>query len=106
MSFINLLDDEIQKHEKIEIPKGNKITLEYFIYYLQDKPQNNAILNFIKLLNDFKETYEYQLLDKKYKNEIEKIINEWSNFSSEDVNSPEVYVLKLKNIKRKFVDFL
>lgn len=106
MSFINLLDDEIKKHEEIELPKGNVVPLEYFIYYGGGNPQNNVVLNFIKLLNDFKETSEYQLLDNKYKHEINKIINEWSNFSSEEVSSPEIYISRLKDIKRTFVDYL
>lgn len=106
LSFINLLENEIKKHEKIENKEGNKSTLEYFIYYVSDKPQNNAILDFIKLLNDFKETSEYQFLDKKHKNEINNIIEVWSSFSSEDVSSPEIYILKLKDIRRTFVDYL
>lgn len=105
-SFINLLEKEIKKHEGIELPKDNVVPLEYYIYYGRNNPQNNAILNFIKILNDFKETSEYQLLDKKYKKQINKIIKEWSNFSSDDVNSPEIYIEKLKDIKRTFVDFL
>ncbi|WP_304094560.1 hypothetical protein, partial [Methanobrevibacter ruminantium] len=96
----------IKKHEKIENKEGNKSTLEYFIYYVSDKPQNNAILDFIKLLNDFKETSEYQFLGKKHKNEINNIIEVWSNFSSEDVSSPEIYIAKLKDIRRTFVDYL
>ena len=105
LSFINLLENEIKEHEEIETPKGNVVPLEYYIYYGRNNPQNNAILNFIKILNDFKETSEYQLLDKKYKKQINKIIKEWSNFSSDDVNSPEIYIEKLKDIKRTFVDF-
>lgn len=106
MSFINLLESEIKKHEKIENREGNKSTLEYFIYYGAYKSQNNVIWNFIEILNEFKETSEYQILDKKYKNQINKILVEWSNFSSDDVNSPGEYISKLKDIKRTFVGFL
>lgn len=106
LSFINLLENEIKEHEEIETPKGNVVPLEYLVYYGGDKLQNYTILNFIKLLNDFKETSEYQFLDNNHKDEINKLIYEWSNFSSDDVNSPEVYIRKLKDIKRTFVDFL
>lgn len=106
MSFINLLDNEIKKHEKIEKREGNTATIEYIIYYSQDKPQNYTIQKFIELLNDFKETTDYLLLDKKYKKQINKIIGEWSNYSSEDVNSPDIYISKLKDIKRTFVCFI
>ena len=106
MNFITLLENEIKKHEEIELPKGNVVPLEYFLYYGEANFQNNVILNFINLLNDFKETSGYQFLDRKHKNEINKIIGEWSDYSSDDVNSPEIYILKLKDIKRTFVDFL
>ena len=82
------------------------VPLEYFLYYGEANFQNNVILNFINLLNDFKETSWYQFLDRKHKNEINKIIGEWSDYSSDDVNSPEIYILKLKDIKRTFDDFL
>lgn len=106
MSFINLLDNEIKKHEKIEKTEGNTTTVEYLSYYASNKPQNITIENFIKILNDFKETTDYQLLNKKYKKQINKIIEEWSNYSSDDVNSPDIYISKLKDIKRTFVGFI
>ncbi|WP_304103902.1 hypothetical protein [Methanobrevibacter ruminantium] len=106
LSFINLLENEIKEHDEMEQPRGNAIPLEYLLYYGEHNSQNHVILSFIKLLNDFKETSEYQFLDKKHKKEINKIIDEWSNFSSEDVSSPEIYIAKLKDIKRTFVDYL
>ena len=81
-------------------------TLEYLIYYNDENSPNYAISSFIDLLNNFKETSEYQLLDKKHKKEINNIIDEWSNLDSRDVNSPEVYVSKMEDIKRKFLNFL
>lgn len=53
MSFINLLDNEIKKHEQIEKTEGNTTTVEYLSYYSSNKPQNITIENFIKILNDF-----------------------------------------------------
>ena len=106
LSFINLLENEIKEHEEMEQPRGNAVPLEYLLYYGEVNSQNHVILNFIKLLNDFKETSEYQFLDKKHKNEINNIIDEWSKFSSKDVSSPEIYISKLKDIKRTFVDYL
>lgn len=106
LSFINLLENEIKEHEEMEQPRGNAVPLEYLLYYGGDNSQNYVILNFIKLLNDFKETSEYQFLDNKHKNEINNIIDEWSKFSSKDVSSPEIYISKLKDIKRTFVDYL
>ena len=81
-------------------------TLEYLIYYNDENSPNYAISSFIDLLNNFKETSEYQLLDKKHKKEINKLINEWLNYDSKEVNSPEVYISKMRDIKRKFLNFL
>ena len=76
LSFINLLENEIKEHEVMEPPKGNVVPLEYYLHYGEHNSQNHVILNFIKLLNDFKETSEYQFLDKKHKKEIIKIIDD------------------------------
>ena len=104
--FLKKIDDEVEKHKKLIEPEGNMHTLEYFIYYNDENSPNYAISSFIDLLNNFKETSEYQLLDKKHKKEINNIIDEWSNFDSSDVNSPSVYVSKMEDIKRKFINFL
>lgn len=85
---------------------GNIHSLEYFIYYYDENSPNYAISSFIDLLNNFKDTPEYQLLNKKQKKEINNLIDEWSNFDSNDVNSPRVYISKMENIKRKFLNFL
>lgn len=105
-SFLKLIDDEIEKHKKLIEPEGNVHTLEYLIYYNDENSPNYAISSFIDLLNNFKETSEYQLLDKKHKKEINKLINEWLNYDSKEVNSPEVYISKMRDIKRKFLNFL
>ena len=82
------------------------VDIHYVIYYCNGEDPNNAIIEFIDMLKDFKNTSEYHLLDKKYKKEIEKIIKEWSNYNSEDVKSPEIYVSKMEDIKKKFLNFL
>ena len=104
--FLKKIDDEIEKHKKLIEPEGNVHTLEYFIYYNDENSPNYAISSFIDLLNNFKETSEYQLLDIKHKKEINKLLKEWSNYNSKDIGSPEVFISKMEDIKRKFLNFL
>lgn len=104
--FLKLIDNEIDKHNQMFYKEDNSYTVDYIVYYKSEESPNKAILEFIELLNNFKETSDYQLLNKKHKKEINKLINKWSNYDSNDVNSPEVYVSKMEGIKRKFLNFL
>ena len=105
-SFLMKIEGEIEKHKKLIEPAGNARTIDYFIYYNGEKSPNYAISSFIDLLNDFKEKPEYQLLNKKHKKEINHLIDEWENYDSNDICSPEIYISKIKYIKRKFLNFL
>ena len=105
-SFLIKIEGEIEKHKKLIEPAGNARTIDYFIYYNGEKSPNYAISSFIDLLNDFKEKPEYQLLNKKHKKEINHLIDEWENYDSNDICSPEIYISKMEYIKRKFLNFL